>query len=59
MSNYAAMVAVSLSICVSLAVVFSLVFGAAGAESEAALARKQAAADKPLPHPLGLFTNQH
>ena len=38
-----------------LGVAFGLVFSAAfGAESGAALARKKAASDRPLPHPLSL-----
>ena len=35
----------------ALGVAFSMIFGA---ESDAALARKKAASDKPLPHPFGL-----
>jgi hypothetical protein len=38
---------------VALGVAFAMIFGG---ESDAALARKKAAADKPLPDPLGLFT---
>jgi hypothetical protein len=36
---------------VAIGVAFSMIFGA---ESQEALARKKAAADKPLPHPFGL-----
>ena len=43
---------VGIAIGVGLGVAFALVFTP---ESDAALARKKAVADKPLPHPLGLF----
>ena len=49
-------VAVGVAIGVGLGVAFATVFGA---ESDAALARKKAVADKPLPHPLGLFERDH
>ena len=43
--------AVGVAFGVASAVAFSMIFGA---ESPEALARKKAAADKPLPRPLGL-----
>ena len=43
---------VGVAVGVGLGVAFAMVFGA---DSDAALARKKALADKPLPHPLGLF----
>jgi len=45
-------VGVGIALGVGLAVSFAMVFGAG---SDAAVARKKAGADKPLPHPLGLF----
>ena len=47
-------VSVGVAFGVGLGVAFAMVFGA-GADSDATLARKKAFADKPLPHPLGLF----
>jgi hypothetical protein len=46
-------VALGMVFGVALGITFSTPFVAT---SGAALARKNAAADKPLPHPLGLFT---
>jgi hypothetical protein len=48
-------VVVAVATGVAFGVVFGTVFGTAfGAASDAALARKKVAADKPLPRPLGL-----
>ena len=47
---------VGIALGVGLGVAFAL---SLGAESDAALARKKAVADKPLPHPLGLFERDH
>ena len=47
---------VGIAFGVGLGVAFATVFGA---ESDTALARKKAVADKPLPHPLGLFERDH
>ena len=47
---------VGIALGVGLGVAFAMVFGA---ESDAALARKKRVADKPLPHPLGLFERDH
>ncbi len=44
-------VGVGVAFGVGLGVAFAMVFGA---ESDVAVARKKAASDKPLPHPLGL-----
>jgi hypothetical protein len=44
-------VAVGVVFGIAIGVALSMIFGA---ESPEALARKKAAADKPLPHPLGL-----
>ena len=53
-------IGVGVALGVGVGVAFALAFGAAsGAESDAALARKKAIADKPLPHPLGLFERDH
>jgi hypothetical protein len=41
----------NVAVGVAIGVAFSMIFGAASPE---ALARKKAASDKPLPHPLGL-----
>jgi hypothetical protein len=49
-------VAVGVAIGVGLGVAFAMVFGA---QSDAAWARKETVADKPLPHPLGLFERDH
>ena len=49
-------VGVGVALGVGLGVAFATAFGV---ESEAALARKKAVADKPLPHPLGLFERDH
>jgi len=49
-------VGVGVAVGVGLGVAFAMVFGA---ESDAAMARKKAVADKPLPHPLGLFERDH
>jgi hypothetical protein len=47
--------ALGVALAVTYGVVFGMMFGAAsGAESEAALARRNVAAKKPLPRPLGL-----
>ena len=45
-------VAMGVGFGVAIGVAVGLAFSA---ESDAALARKKAAADKPLPHPLGLW----
>ena len=44
-------VALGVAFGAALSVAFGLIFGGADSETPA---RKQAAADKPLPHPLGL-----
>jgi hypothetical protein len=44
---------------VAIGVALGVVFGLALSGSSAALARKKAVADKPLPHPLGLFERDH
>jgi len=51
-------VAIGLGVAIGVALdtAFALSFSA---ESDAALARKKAWADKPLPHPLGLFERDH
>ncbi|HEX5107102.1 MAG TPA: hypothetical protein VFV95_01585 [Vicinamibacterales bacterium] len=49
-------IGVGVALGVGLGIAFATVFGA---DSDAALARKKAAADKPLPHPLGLLERDH
>ena len=56
MQNVAVGVGMGVGLGVGLGVAFAMV---SGAESDAALARKKAVADKPLPHPLGLFERDH
>ena len=46
-------VALGVVLGVGLGIAFAMPFSA---ESDAAMARRKAAADKPLPDPLGLFT---